>query len=118
MPNLTLWNTTTTNAFIVPFCCWIFGKRVSNGSDEGILKSIQATKWKITRFSKPFDQSSQWILNETRFYALMLVFSVGLKYGLLILAHDHFLFGEHGHTIVAVTALVARHQQGQQDMSF
>ena len=38
---------------------WKSGKRVSNGSDEGILNSIHAIKWRITRFSMPFDQGSR-----------------------------------------------------------
>ena len=59
-----LTTTTTTNAFFVRFPLWRgwkSGKRVSNGSDEGILSSIQAIKWRITRFSMPFDQDSLWI---------------------------------------------------------
>ena len=37
---------------------WTSRKRVSNGSDEGILNNIQAIKWRITRFSMSFDQNS------------------------------------------------------------
>ena len=44
------------------------------------------------------------------------VFSLGLMIGLLILAHGHLLFGEHGQTIVAATALLAC--PDQQDLSF
>ena len=51
-----------------------------------------------------------------RFQAFLLVFSLGLKHNLLILAHGDLLVGEHGHTIIAATEFVAC--PDQQDLSF
>ena len=50
-----------------------------------------------------------------RFLGLPAGLSRGMKHGLLILVHEFFRLGEHGQTIVAVTALLAC--QGQKELS-
>ena len=74
------------------------------------IRSNQSVDLKPKIFRSLITQSNK------RFFGLPASLLPGMKYGLMILAHGNFFFGDYGHTILVATALVAC--PDQQDLPF